>query len=98
MSLCSENIDQIHHTFGNLNKKVELNPDLSYEEEPVQILDHELRKLRNKTVPLVKVLWRKHKMEEATWEPEETMKEQYPHLFDFGKNSRMNSLLRGGEL
>ena len=55
--------------------------DLTYEEEPVQILAREIKQLRRKTVPLVKVLWRNHKMEEATWEPEETMRVQYPHLF-----------------
>ncbi|KAL4348382.1 hypothetical protein GQ457_17G011120 [Hibiscus cannabinus] len=63
-------------------EEVELNPDLSYEEEPVMIFDHEVKRLRNKNVSLVKVLWRNHNVEEATWEPEETMKEQYPYLFD----------------
>ncbi|KAK8701451.1 hypothetical protein V6N13_019838 [Hibiscus sabdariffa] len=63
-------------------EEVELNPDLSYEEEPVQILDREVKRLRNKSVPLVKVLWRNQKVEEATWELVATMKEQYPHLFN----------------
>ncbi|KAK8641018.1 hypothetical protein V6N13_008769 [Hibiscus sabdariffa] len=63
-------------------EEVELNLDLSYEAEPVQILDREVKRLKNKSVPLVKVLWRNHKVEEATWEPKATMKEQYPHLFD----------------
>ncbi|KAL4303968.1 hypothetical protein GQ457_10G012090 [Hibiscus cannabinus] len=76
-------------------EEVELNPDLSYEEEPVQILDREVKRLRNKKNSLVKVLWRNHTVEEATWEPEETMREQYPHLFDLGKNSKMNSLFKG---
>ncbi|KAK8512376.1 hypothetical protein V6N12_037376 [Hibiscus sabdariffa] len=76
-------------------EEVELNPDLSYEEEPVMILDREVKRLRNKNVPLVKVLWRNHNVEEATWEPEEIMKEQYPHLFNSGKNSRTNSLFKG---
>ncbi|KAL4309674.1 hypothetical protein GQ457_01G018760 [Hibiscus cannabinus] len=75
-----------------------LNPDLSYEEEPVQILDREVKRLRNKNVSLVKVLWRNHKVEEATCEPEKTMRTQYPYLFNSGKNSRTNSLLRRGEL
>ncbi|KAL4273113.1 hypothetical protein GQ457_13G015450 [Hibiscus cannabinus] len=74
---------------------VELNPDLTYEEEPVMILDREVKRLRNKSVSLVKVLWRNHKVEEPTWEPEETMRIQYPYLFDSGKNSRTNSLLWG---
>ncbi|KAK8616631.1 hypothetical protein V6N13_116601 [Hibiscus sabdariffa] len=37
-------------------EEVELNPDLSYEEEPVMILDREVKRLRNKNVPLVKVI------------------------------------------
>ncbi|KAL6210798.1 hypothetical protein ACLB2K_016030 [Fragaria x ananassa] len=55
--------------------------DLSYEEEPVQILDRKEQVLRNKTIPLVKVLWRSHQVEEATWELEEQMMQQYPYLF-----------------
>ncbi|KAL4319667.1 hypothetical protein GQ457_18G012030 [Hibiscus cannabinus] len=77
-------------------EEVELNPDFSYEEVPSMILDREVKRLRNKNVLLVKVLWRNHKVEEVTWEPEETMRQQYSYLFDSGKNSRKNSLLRGG--
>ncbi|KAK8700610.1 hypothetical protein V6N13_019001 [Hibiscus sabdariffa] len=76
-------------------EEVELNPDLSYEEEPMKILDREVKRLQNKNVSLVKVLWINHKVEEATWEPEETMREQYLYLFDSGKNLRTSSLLRG---
>ncbi|KAK8597142.1 hypothetical protein V6N12_065618 [Hibiscus sabdariffa] len=76
-------------------EEVELNPDLSYEEEPVMILDREVKRLRNKNVSLVKVLWRNHNVKEAMWEPAETMKEQYPYLFDTGNNSRTNSLFKG---
>ena len=61
---------------------IELRPDLTYEEEPVEILAHEVKELRNKKIPLVKVLWRNHKTEETTWESEETMRQQYPQLFD----------------
>ncbi|KAL4378322.1 hypothetical protein GQ457_02G025300 [Hibiscus cannabinus] len=62
-------------------EEVERNPDLSYEEEPIQILDREIKRLRNKNIALVKVLWRNHKVEEATWESEEIMRKKYPHLF-----------------
>ena len=54
---------------------IELRPDLTYEEEPVQILAREVKELRNKRIPLVKVLWRNHKTEEATWESEDTMRQ-----------------------
>ncbi|VFQ86370.1 unnamed protein product [Cuscuta campestris] len=60
---------------------VTLDESLSYEEEPVQILAREVKELRNKSIPLVKVLWRNHSTEEATWETEESMRTQYPHLF-----------------
>ncbi|KAL5554408.1 hypothetical protein UlMin_041809 [Ulmus minor] len=55
--------------------------DLSFEEKPVRILDHKTKTLRNKEIPLVKVLWRNQKMEEATWEREDEMKASYPELF-----------------
>ena len=34
----------------------------------------------------MKVLWRSHTVEEATWEHEEQMKRHSPHLFDAGTN------------
>ena len=52
------------------SETIELRPDLTYEEEPVEILAREVKQLRNKKIPLVKVLWRNHKTEEATWESE----------------------------
>ena len=61
---------------------IELRPDLTYEEEPVEILANEVKELWNKKIPLVKVLWRNHKTEEATWESEEMMRQQYPQLFN----------------
>ncbi|KAJ8749535.1 hypothetical protein K2173_025730 [Erythroxylum novogranatense] len=67
--------------------EVQLSDDLSYEEMPVPILDSKEKVLRNKTIQLVKVLWRNHAVEEATWEPLDAMKERYPHLFnESGKN------------
>ena len=64
------------------SETIELRPDFTYEEEPVEILAREVKELRNKKIPLVKVLWRNHEIEEATWESEETMRQQYPQLFD----------------
>ncbi|KAL5849950.1 hypothetical protein ACOSQ4_007963 [Xanthoceras sorbifolium] len=61
---------------------IEIQLDLTYEEEPVEILDREIKELRNKKIPLVKILWRNHNVEEATWESEEVMRQQYPQLFE----------------
>ena len=60
---------------------LEINPDLTYDEVPVTILDWKDKVLRNKTVRMVKVLWRNHSVEEATWETEERMQDMYPRLF-----------------
>ncbi|XP_070662454.1 uncharacterized protein [Malus domestica] len=60
---------------------LEINSDLTYDEEPVTILDWKDKVLRYKIVRLVKVLWRNHSVEKATWEMEERMKEMYPCLF-----------------
>ncbi|KAL8124972.1 hypothetical protein AgCh_012593 [Apium graveolens] len=46
---------------------VEIQPDLSYVEQPVRILDRKERTLRNKVVPLVRVFWRNPIVEESTW-------------------------------
>ena len=64
------------------SETIELRPDLAYEEEPIEIFAQEVKELRKKRIPLVKVLWRNHKTEEATWESEEVMWQQYPQLFD----------------
>ncbi|KAK6142450.1 hypothetical protein DH2020_022798 [Rehmannia glutinosa] len=60
---------------------IEIDESLSYEEKPIAILDREVKKLRNKEISLVKVLWRNHKIEEATWEREDDMRDKYPQLF-----------------
>ncbi|KAG8503230.1 hypothetical protein CXB51_001047 [Gossypium anomalum] len=54
-------------------EEIEVRPDLTFKEEPVQILHREVKVLRKKSIPLVKVLWRNHGSKEATWEPEEGM-------------------------
>ncbi|XP_070029678.1 uncharacterized protein [Nicotiana sylvestris] len=61
---------------------IEVNEELSYEEIPVAILDRQVRKLRNKEIASVKVLWQNQQVEEATWEVEDKVKKQYPHLFE----------------
>ena len=63
------------------SETIELRSDLTYEEEPVEILARKVKELWNKKILLVKVLWRNHKTEEATWESEETVRQQYPQLF-----------------
>ena len=60
---------------------VQLKENLTYEETPVQIVDRKEQVLRSKVIPFVKVLWKNHEREAATWEPEAQMGHQYPQLF-----------------
>ena len=76
---------------------IQVQEDFTFDEEPQAILDREIRQLRNKQVPLVKVLWQYHSMEEATWEPESIMRVQYPQLFNSG-NFEDKIYFKGGEL
>ena len=55
--------------------------NLTYEEEPVAILDREICKLRSREIASIKVLWKNRLVEESTWEKEADMRERYPHLF-----------------
>ena len=61
---------------------IELRDDLTYPESPERILDRRDQVLRNKIIPLVKIQWRNHTEEEATWELKGTIREKYPHLFE----------------
>ena len=81
-----------------LMQEVQVNQDYSYDEEPKAILAREVKQLRNKQVPLVKVLWKHYGMEETTWESEATMRTQYPHLFYSSINFKDEILVRGREL
>ena len=60
---------------------VQIFDNLTYIEEPMQIVDRKLKQLRNRKIPMVKVTWRNHGIEEATWETEDKMKKDYPQLF-----------------
>jgi hypothetical protein len=47
-------------------------------------MDCKEQQLWSKTIPLVKVIWRNHGIEEASWEVEQEMKNRYPYLFEDG--------------
>ena len=63
--------------------KVEITEKLTYVEEPIEIIGREVRKLRSKEIPMVKVKWSYHKtFGETTWEVKEHMRRKYPQLFE----------------
>ncbi|XP_073019365.1 uncharacterized protein [Primulina eburnea] len=63
------------------HEALDLMPNLTYQEVPIKILDRKVKVLRNKEIGIIKILWRNQLVEEATWEPEEEIKQRYPGLF-----------------
>ena len=60
---------------------LKIKDNLTYKEVPIQIIDWKDQVLRTKTISLVKVLWKNHTVEEASWEQEDEMKLNYLELF-----------------
>ena len=51
-----------------VSEPIEIAADLVYEKKSIQIVDRRIKYLRNKQIPLVKVLWSNRTSQEATWE------------------------------
>ncbi|GKE37257.1 putative reverse transcriptase domain-containing protein [Tanacetum coccineum] len=90
-----EELKGIHSTFhvSNLKKclaegevvvpleEIQLDDKLHMIEEPVEIVDKEVKRLKQSRVPIVKVCWNSQRGPEFTWERENQIKKKYPHLF-----------------
>ncbi|GFY91098.1 hypothetical protein Acr_07g0012940 [Actinidia rufa] len=61
---------------------LDVNEDVTYDERPIRVLDTRDQVLRGKTIPLVKVLWLHHGIEEATCERESELRAKYLDLFE----------------
>jgi hypothetical protein len=55
-----------------------LEPDLTYSEHPIQVLDQKDRVTRKRTLKFYKVHWNQHTEEEATWESEDFLEKHFP--------------------
>ncbi|GJW37811.1 putative reverse transcriptase domain-containing protein [Tanacetum coccineum] len=85
----------IHKTFhvSNLKKcladenlvipldEIRLNDKLHFIEEPVEIVDREVKQHKQSRIPIVKVHWNSHRGPEFMWKREDQFKNKYPHLF-----------------
>ena len=60
---------------------IQLASDSTYEEKPVKILEFSSRVTRSKIIKFCKVQWSHHTEDEATWEREEDLWKDHPHLF-----------------
>ncbi|GKE78078.1 hypothetical protein Tco_1544198 [Tanacetum coccineum] len=90
-----EELSGVHDTFhvSNLKKcladaslhvpldEIKVDKTLRFVEEPVEIMDHEVKSLKRSKIALVKVRWNSKRGPEFTWEHEDYMKSKYPQLF-----------------
>nr|GEY50269.1 putative reverse transcriptase domain, ribonuclease H-like domain, aspartic peptidase domain protein [Tanacetum cinerariifolium] len=90
-----EELGNVHNTFhvSNLKKclseesliilmkELNLNDKLNFVEEPVEIIDREIKQLRQSRIPIIKVRWNSKRGPEYTWEREDKIRAKYPHLF-----------------
>ena len=58
-------------------------------------MDRQVRKLKNKEVASIKVIWRNNNREEMTWEAEELMRKKYPQLFSPSSGNLVFSSVKG---
>nr|GFA09483.1 putative reverse transcriptase domain-containing protein [Tanacetum cinerariifolium] len=90
-----EELSNVHNTFhvSNLNKclsdeslvipikELQLDDKPNFVEEPVEIIDREIKQLRQTRIPISKVRWISRRGPEFTWEHEDEIRAKYPHLF-----------------
>ncbi|GJY48946.1 putative reverse transcriptase domain-containing protein, partial [Tanacetum coccineum] len=90
-----EELSRVHNTFHVSNLKkchadeplavpldgLHFDDKLQFIEEPVEIMDREVKRLNRSRIPLVKVRWNSRRGPEFTWEREDQFRKKYPHLF-----------------
>ncbi|GJT58857.1 putative reverse transcriptase domain-containing protein [Tanacetum coccineum] len=61
--------------------EIKVDKTLRFVEEPIEIMDREIKKLKHRKIALVKVRWNSKRGPEFTWEHEDQMRIRYPQLF-----------------
>nr|GEZ79405.1 putative reverse transcriptase domain-containing protein [Tanacetum cinerariifolium] len=90
-----EELSNVHNTFhvSNLKKclsnesliipmkELKLDDELNFVEEPVEIMDQEVKQLRQSRIPIIKVRWNSKRGPKYTWKRKDEIRAKYPHLF-----------------
>nr|GEW05006.1 putative reverse transcriptase domain-containing protein [Tanacetum cinerariifolium] len=62
-------------------EEIHVDDRLQFVEEPIEIMEQEIKRLKRSRIPLVKVRWNSRRGLEFTWEREDSFRKKYPHLF-----------------
>nr|GEY37222.1 putative reverse transcriptase domain-containing protein [Tanacetum cinerariifolium] len=98
----SQELSRVHHNFhvSNLKKYyadeplamplegIHVDDKLQFVEEPIEIMEREIERLKRSRIPVVKVRWNFRRGPEFTWERDDSFKKKYPHLFTNRASSR----------
>nr|GEX06718.1 putative reverse transcriptase domain-containing protein [Tanacetum cinerariifolium] len=90
-----QELSRVHHTFHVSNLKkcyadkplvmplegIHIDDRLQFVEEPIEIMEREIKRLKRSRIQLVKVRWYSRRGPEFTWEREDSFRKKYPHLF-----------------
>ncbi|GJV82490.1 putative reverse transcriptase domain-containing protein [Tanacetum coccineum] len=90
-----QQLSRVHSTFhvSNLKKclsdeplavpldEIHIDDKLRFVEEPVEIMDREVKRLKRSRIPIIKVRWNSRRGPEFTWEREDQFRKKYPQLF-----------------
>ncbi|GJZ78681.1 putative reverse transcriptase domain-containing protein [Tanacetum coccineum] len=90
-----QQLSRVHSTFyvSNLKKclsdeplaisldEIHIDDKLHFVEEPMEIIDHEVKQLKQSRIPIIKVQWNSKRVLKFTWEREDQLRKKYPHLF-----------------
>ncbi|GKC84910.1 putative reverse transcriptase domain-containing protein [Tanacetum coccineum] len=84
-------LSRVHSTFhvSNLKKclsdepldEIHIDDKLYFVEEPVKIMDREVKRLKQSRIPIIKVRWNSRRGSEFTWEHKDQFRKKYPYLF-----------------
>ncbi|GKC10621.1 hypothetical protein Tco_1128866, partial [Tanacetum coccineum] len=90
-----QQLSKVHSTFYVSNPKkclsdeslvipldeIQVDDNLYFVEEPVEIMDRDVKRLKQSNIPIVKVRWNSRRGPEFTWEHEDQFRNKYLHLF-----------------
>ncbi|GKB08765.1 putative reverse transcriptase domain-containing protein [Tanacetum coccineum] len=99
-----QELSRVHNTFHVSNLKkcysdeslavplegLHVDDKLQFMEEPIEIMEREIKRLKRSRIPLVKVRWNSRRGPEFTWEREDSFQKKYPHLFANRASSSTN--------